>query len=207
MTHAHPCPLGELLVVGLGFVERAGRLDLGYDLTVFIFLNLVAHLNGVFALLLVEVKNGRAVFVANIRPLPVHLRRVVHAEELFKQRFVANLFGVKLYQHCLGVASGVRANFVVRWVLGVSAGVAGSSLYDTRNLVEVILHSPKTTGCKQCLLHIYIITSAAHRCLHRARYAGIPKERSDDGYQPPYTCAGLTYHKAYGNIRISTNIK
>ncbi len=57
----------------------------------------------------------------------------------------------------------VRANLLVSRVFGVPAGVTDRSLNNTRNLVKIILHAPKTIGRKNCLLHYSLTVTSCQK--------------------------------------------
>jgi len=103
MASAPAGALGEFLVVGFGFIEFARRCDLGHDWLFARSLRDIAHFFSDVLLLVIEVKNRRAVLVANVWALAVELRGVVHSEKLFDERFVADFFGVEFDKRCFGV--------------------------------------------------------------------------------------------------------
>src|SRR5438105_10355645 len=78
------------------------------------------------------VKNRRAVLPAEIRALPVQLRRIVgYAKEHFKKLSVGDLGWIECDLNRFGVSrSALAHNFVVR-SRGVSPGVSGDYFLDT----------------------------------------------------------------------------
>src|SRR5262245_46775389 len=72
-------------------------------------------------LLFIVIEDNTAILRAEIRPLPVHLRRVVNLEENAQQHLIRNLLGIVSHFHGLGVTGGIGAHFAISWFILVAA--------------------------------------------------------------------------------------
>ena len=98
-------------------------------------------------------ENGRAILRPDIRPLAIHLRRVVILEEDLQQVFVGNLGRIVRDLDCLGMTGRVRADIMVGRVRSMSAGIADPGLQNAGSGAEGLFYAPKTSGCKCRFLH------------------------------------------------------
>src|SRR5580692_1188175 len=106
-------------------------------------------------------ENCRPVLRAKVRPLPVHLRRVVHLPEHFQQLFVAHLGRIKGYLHNFGVPRLIRTNILVRGIQRLAAAVTHSRLDYPRHLLKCSFNSPEATRPKRCnLCHWLLLTES-----------------------------------------------
>jgi hypothetical protein len=96
-------------------------------------------------------KDRRAILCAPVRALAVQLRGIVIFPENLEQIFVANLGGIELDFHSLGVTGAVGADIFVGRIVHLSAGVADTGGDDARNLAEGGLDSPETACRKRGL--------------------------------------------------------
>lgn len=158
MAHAPARSFRKLLMIAFGWIERAGLLNNRYDRLFQPGLSFITDALYLFALLVLEIKDCRAVAVADIRPLAVQLGWVVHAEEVLGKRRERDDVGIEFNQHGFGVASRMRADFFVRGILDDAASIAGGDGYNARYLIEVILNTPKATCCKDNLFHTHQCT-------------------------------------------------
>src|SRR5436309_6195964 len=94
-----PGPFVVALVVALGRIERHEVGDLGGDRPVEPLLGPVPGRLGRHPLRRRVRQDDAPVLVADVRPLPVRLRRVVHGPEHLEQLVVAHLLGVERYLH------------------------------------------------------------------------------------------------------------
>jgi uncharacterized protein len=102
-------------------------------------------------------EDGRAVLVADVRPLPVQRGRVVIIPEDFEQVVIADDLGVEGDLDDFGVAGAIRANVFVGRVVQLPAGIADRCGFNARQTPERGFDTPKT-ACAECgLLHTFII--------------------------------------------------
>lgn len=153
MALAAAGPLSVFLVIILGPIKTGGRHDLGDYRFVEFRLGFVSHPLGNPPLLLVKIENRRSIIVADVRALPVKLRRVVHPKKLLAERFVTHFIGIEFYQHGLGMSGGMRTDLLVGRVLDMAAGIAGCRLDHARYLVKIKLHAPEASRRKQSFFH------------------------------------------------------
>src|SRR6266550_1352215 len=146
--------LKELLMIFFGRIKFAGLGYLGdnWVFKAFFGCQLLNNFFGGLLLLVVEVKNGRAVIVANVRPILVKRGWIVHAKKVFQQGVIADFVGVEYNFGCLGVASGVRGDLFVGRTGHMAAAVSDFGRYHAIHLVKVGLHAPKAAGSEQSSL-------------------------------------------------------
>src|SRR5271163_2212990 len=144
-----------LLVIILRAVKLRRRHNLRYDrlLEHVILLEHGLRRARFLLLLLIVIKNSRAILRAHVRPLPVHRRRVMTLPEHRQQLQIRNLRRIKLHFHRLRMPGPPRANLFVVRMFRRPARVTHSSRSHPRHLPERILHSPKTTRRKSPLSH------------------------------------------------------
>src|SRR6266852_5207746 len=144
--------LQVLLVILFGAPEGARLCDLGGDWALELAAGvkrLLRFLCGGFLLRRMKENRG-AVLLAEVRPLAIHLRRIVNAPESVQQLRVGNFLRIKGYLDDFGVAGGVRAHVFVCRIFLVPALVPGDGLDDSRHATKRRFNSPKTTCCKRC---------------------------------------------------------
>src|SRR5258708_9182209 len=93
-------------------------------------------------------ENRRAVLLAEVRSLAVHLCRIVQMPEGVDKRFVLHFFRIEFDLHHFGVAGLVGADIFVSWIFGVAVAVAYQRVHDSWNLAELYFDSPETAGGK-----------------------------------------------------------
>src|SRR6266700_8425721 len=97
-------------------------------------------------------ENRRAVLRADVRPLPVHLRRVMRLPERIEQLFITQLRRIERNLHHFRVSRFARANILVRRLGHLSTTVAHRGIDHPRNALKCRLHSPETPRSKCCRL-------------------------------------------------------
>src|SRR5438105_15700722 len=97
-------------------------------------------------------KNGGAVLLADVWPLPVERGRVVHLPERIQQPVIAHLCRIERHLYHLGVSRGAGANVMVGGVLQIAAQVAGHSFQYSWDLAESLLHTPEAARAKRSFL-------------------------------------------------------
>ena len=98
-------------------------------------------------------ENRRAILRAVVRTLAVELGRVVVLEENGEQLLIGNLGGIEFDFDCLGMTRPIRANFLVRGILGPAAGIADRRRGNALDLPERVLDAPETSSRKSRLSH------------------------------------------------------
>src|ERR1017187_1974113 len=155
MAMHHPTLLQVALVVLLRLPERRRRFHLGRDL-------LPIRPRGVklrdlilrLLHLLIRVrKHHAAVLRAPVRPLPIHLGRIVQREERVQQCVVRHSPRIERYVDHLGVSGAIGAYLLIRRVLQVSALVSHRRIDHPRDLCETGFYAPKTSSSKCCLFN------------------------------------------------------
>src|SRR5579859_3589135 len=96
------------------------------------------------------IENRRSVLCSDVRSLPVHLCRIVHVPERFHQRFVTHFRRVKRHLHHFRMPCPIRADFLVRWLLGLSPAVPDNRIFHAWDHPELRFDSPKATRRKRC---------------------------------------------------------
>src|SRR5271155_260429 len=100
-------------------------------------------------------ENRRTVLLAKVRSLPIDLSRVVHGPERIQEFLVTQFLGVESYLHYFRMSGGVRADILVRWVVGFSPAIAHDRVDHSGNAAKRRFNSPKTSGTKRrYLLHL-----------------------------------------------------
>src|SRR5581483_1457285 len=99
------------------------------------------------------IEDDAAILLAEIRTLPVELRRVVNLPESVEQLLVAHLLGIERDFHHLGVPGRVGTNFLVTGVLCLPAHVARNGINHPRDLAERRLNTPEAARAKRGLFH------------------------------------------------------
>ncbi len=89
---------------------------------------------------------------ADIGPLPIHLRGVVHPPEVGDEIVVTHLRRIEKYLDCLGMPRPVRADFAIGRVFGMAADIAAGDIEDAGNLKKSGLDAPEAPGCKDRFL-------------------------------------------------------
>src|SRR6185369_11966257 len=103
-------------------------------------------------------ENRRAVLRAIVRPLPVHLRRIMHLPERIQQFLVADLLRIKRYLHHLGVPGLVRANILVCRIGHIPAAISGLRRNHARDSLKISLDPPKASRTKSSnLTHVFAL--------------------------------------------------
>src|SRR5579863_94982 len=148
----HAALLEVALVIFLGGVELAGRSDFRGDRA----RELLTGFERLFGLLCDCLllrrmgKNRRAVLLAEVRPLAVHLSRIVHVPERIHQRFVFDLFRIESNLHHFGVASLIGADVLVCRVFRVAVAVANQRVDHSGDHPKFYFDSPKASCGKSC---------------------------------------------------------
>src|SRR6266849_5203105 len=120
-------------------------------------------------------KYRSAILRAEVRPLPVQLRRVVSLPESIEQLFVTHFCRIERYLDHFRVSGSIGANIFVGRIRGFPAAVANRSVDHSRNSLERRLHAPEASCSKRRYLchgfHLLIqtlIISYAHHLDARA---------------------------------------
>src|SRR5206468_7078551 len=92
---------------------------------------------------------------ADVRPLPIHLRGVVHGPEHLEQLVERDSLGVERDLAHLGVTRRVRADLLVRGVLGDAAAVADLGVHDAWDPAEYVFDAPEAARSKRHLLFLH----------------------------------------------------
>src|SRR5205823_8993602 len=95
----------------------------------------------------------RAVLVADVRTLAVHLGRVVGLEEDVEELRVGDLVGVKGQMYRLRVPGAAVADLLVAGRVDLPAGVADLGREHARRIGEVDLHLPEAAFGERCLFY------------------------------------------------------
>src|SRR6266571_1462414 len=95
-------------------------------------------------------ENRRAVLRADVRPLPVHLRRVMRLPEGIEQLFITQLRRIERNLHHFRVSRFARANILVRRLGYLSATVAHRGIDHSWDALKRRLHSPEAPRSKCC---------------------------------------------------------
>mmetsp|Transcript_22240 Transcript_22240/g.56131 ORF Transcript_22240/g.56131 Transcript_22240/m.56131 type:complete len:216 (-) Transcript_22240:131-778(-) len=147
-----PVPRVVVLVVGLRRPELVLRnpvlLERGRHLRDAVLLQLHDEVLDHRPLRLVVPPHARRVLDAHVRPLPLHLRRVVDLEEKLHELVVGNSLLIVLHLHGLEMAGRSGGDFAVGRRVDVAAHVAGSDFLHPRELLKKVLHTPETTRGK-----------------------------------------------------------
>src|SRR5208337_2234272 len=148
--------LEVVLVIVLGGIERGGWLDRGDDRAGegALFRQLSNHLLRGLVLLLIAIKNHRAILLADVVTLAVQRCRIVHREEHLQQVFVADDGRIKGDLRHLYMPGLAAANLLVARVLHVPAHVARDYSLHALQLVERSFHAPEASAAEdRCLCH------------------------------------------------------
>jgi hypothetical protein len=101
-------------------------------------------------LLLVVIKDGRAILGAHIRPLPVQGSWVVGAPEHVQQVLKGNDLRIICDLHRFGVTGVAGTHLLIGGILHAAARVAGHDLMHAFQVLENGFHTPKTAGRQRC---------------------------------------------------------
>ena len=112
------------------------------------------------------IKNHGAILRSNIGALPVQCSRVMIRPEDVQKFVIADLRGIKLDFHHLGVSALVGANIVIRRILLCSSRIPDAGGYNTFQVAESFLHAPETTRTERSFLRLHTRTM---KRLHEAR--------------------------------------
>src|SRR5437016_3380568 len=99
-------------------------------------------------------ENGAAVLRAPIRPLAVLGRWIVVLPEDVQQRVIRHLRGIELHFYHLGMSRLVCADFFIRRILSVAAGIAHGRCHHAGSLTKSGFHTPKTSGAESGLFNL-----------------------------------------------------
>lgn len=153
MAHAPPRPFCELLMILFGAVKWTGLIDRRNYGSIVTDGHFLSDTLGNSFLLVGYDEYGRTVLVADIRALPVQLRRVMQPEEMPAQVFKTDDTAIELHMHSFSMAGVLITDILICRVIQRTADVPYGGNFDARNLVEVELYSPKTSCCKNRLFH------------------------------------------------------
>src|SRR5438045_3116338 len=107
-------------------------------------------------------ENRRPVLRPIVRPLPIHLRRIMHLPERIQQFLVADLLRIESHPHHLGVPRLVRANILVTRIGHMPAAISRLRRNHTRNPLKISLNPPKASRPKRSNLTHLVSSSSAH---------------------------------------------
>src|ERR1017187_3584005 len=151
----HPTLLQVALVVLFRLPECCRRFHLGRDRLPIRprgiqLRNLILRLLHLF----VRVRKHHAtVLRAPVRPLPIHLGRIVQREERVQQSVVRHAPRIERHVDHLGMSGAIGAHLLVRRMLQVSALVSRRRIDHSRYLYETGFYAPKTSSSKCCLFN------------------------------------------------------
>src|SRR5437667_12486227 len=89
------------------------------------------------------IKNHGAILRSNIGALPVQCSRVMIRPEDVQKFVIADLRGIKLDFHHLGVSALVGANIVIRRILFCSSRIPDAGGYNTFHVAASFLYAPE----------------------------------------------------------------
>src|SRR5262249_19150196 len=181
--------LQVVLVVGLGGPELGRGRDLGDDRAREPRLGRLLRCLRLGLLLGRVEEDRRAVLIADVRALPVELRRVVQLPERVQQLVVGHLLGVELDEHGLGVAGRVAADLLIRRWVRAPARVPDGRLDRAGNLPEAPLAAPEAPRRERRLL--------GPRVRHRITLPG-RSPRTTPAYSSPPAVDPLLEMRALG---------
>src|SRR5438445_13363110 len=92
------------------------------------------------------IKDHRAILRAEIRPLPIHGRRIVNVPKQLQELFVRHLRGIVLDLDHFGVAALVGADLAISRMLEPAAHVAGGRANNPIELAERSLDAPEASA-------------------------------------------------------------
>src|SRR6266705_2090355 len=109
-------------------------------------------------------ENRRAVLRAEVRPLAIHLRGVMHLPKHIQQLFVTHFCRVKSHLYHFCVPGFVRAYVFVSWIRHLSAAVAHGGINYTGHALKRRFHTPEAPRSKsRNLRHGYLSVDQALR--------------------------------------------
>ena len=134
-----------VLVIPFRWPEGRSLRDVRHDI-VTLRAQLGNQFFGCFALGRRRIENLGAILVADIRSLPVDLRRIVNLEKEPRQPLIGDLRRVERHPHRLGMSRAVAANLLVSGIFGVTADITRFDIEHAGLLREQVLHAPETTS-------------------------------------------------------------
>ena len=145
------------LMIFFGPPEPWRRLDLRHDwpIETSALFQLVFRGFGSRFLLRRMVKDHGTILLPDIGTLPIQRRRIVIRPENIKQLVVTNLRWIEFHFHDFGVASFVRANIFIRWMILCSARVPNRCRDHAFQFSKGFFHTPETTRAKSGFIRLH----------------------------------------------------
>src|SRR3989344_8511675 len=108
------------------------------------------------------IEDNRAVLLAYIWALAVHLCRVVYLEETPHESLIRDSRGIESHLYRLGMTRRAATHLLVAWVLYVPACIARHYLKHPQCPAKGVLNTPEAPGRERCLLtyHACMIAKA-----------------------------------------------
>src|SRR6266446_1108443 len=162
----HTALLQIFLVILLTAIERACGRDLRRDgpLEFAAGIECCSRLLGRGFLLRGMKKNRRAILRAEVRPLAVHLRRVVRLPENVEQLLVTHFRRIECYLHHFRMPRFIRANVFVGWIRRLPAAVTDRCINHSWHALKRRLHAPEASRSKRrYLCHGYLFPHSRRR--------------------------------------------
>jgi uncharacterized membrane protein (UPF0127 family) len=144
-------------MVFFGTPEGLGRHDLGDDGPGESRLRVITRGFRFGFLLRRMEEDGRAVLVADVRPLAVQRGWVVIIPENLEQVVIADDFGIESDFDHFGVARAIGTDVFIGRVIQLASGIADRRGFDARQTPERGFDAPKTACPERGLLHAFII--------------------------------------------------
>src|SRR6266566_3241121 len=121
-------------------------------------------------------ENRRAVLRTEVRPLAIHLRRVMHLPKHIQQLFVTHFCRIKSHLYHFRVPSFVRAYVFVSRIRHLPAAIAHGGINYTGHALKRRFHAPEAPRSKsRNLRHGYLsVDQALHYTPHTHLRCAIP---------------------------------
>src|ERR1017187_7609658 len=102
-------------------------------------------------------KHHAPVLRAPVRPLPVHLGRIVQREKRIQQRVIAHSRRIERYVHYLRMSRAVRTHLFIRRMFEFASFISCRCVEYPRHLCKSGFYAPKTSSSKCCFLNCHFV--------------------------------------------------